>query len=355
MAIVLNDGYLLEGDAGDATQVDYTITGLDGTTLKMLASGQLAAAKATLYTAANVDTIAGITLFNTGAATAVNLYVNDGTSRQVVGIDSLGAGYHALFDGNKLSVYDENGSLQIETTAIAHASSHQNGGSDEISVTGLSGLLADDQHVLDAEVVAVAVAKATFDAHTILAATTDDTPVALEITEQTIPGRLTGGNIKALTVAELITLALSGTIPEDVGMLLDFALSADGKYVPIKQIVGTAGTNLAYGETIYFQAADSKWEKIDANAEASTKPLAGIVIVAGNENAAITVMLEGFIREDDWNWTAPGAPLFASAATAGGLVETAPAGSADCIRIMGHVIDANTIYFHPENAWDELA
>jgi hypothetical protein len=37
----------------------------------------------------------------------------------------------------------------------AHAASHQNGGADEISVTGLSGLLADDQHVLDSEVTAV--------------------------------------------------------------------------------------------------------------------------------------------------------------------------------------------------------
>ncbi len=34
----------------------------------------------------------------------------------------------------------------------AHAASHQNAGGDEISVAGLSGLLADDQHVLDAEV-----------------------------------------------------------------------------------------------------------------------------------------------------------------------------------------------------------
>ena len=37
----------------------------------------------------------------------------------------------------------------------AHAASHQNGGGDEISVAALSGLLADDQHVLDTEVTAV--------------------------------------------------------------------------------------------------------------------------------------------------------------------------------------------------------
>lgn len=40
----------------------------------------------------------------------------------------------------------------------AHAGSHQNGGADEINVGGLSGQLADDQHVKDAEVLAVAAA-----------------------------------------------------------------------------------------------------------------------------------------------------------------------------------------------------
>jgi hypothetical protein len=45
------------------------------------------------------------------------------------------------------------------TNAAAHNTKHQNGGADEIVVTGLSGLLADDQHVLDAEVLAVAAAK----------------------------------------------------------------------------------------------------------------------------------------------------------------------------------------------------
>jgi len=41
-------------------------------------------------------------------------------------------------------------------TPTAHKTTHQDGGSDEISATGLSGLLADDQHVLDTEVLAIA-------------------------------------------------------------------------------------------------------------------------------------------------------------------------------------------------------
>ncbi len=47
-----------------------------------------------------------------------------------------------------------------------------------------------------------AVPKATYDAHTVLAATTDNTPAAVTVGEQTIVGRKTGGNITALTVAE---------------------------------------------------------------------------------------------------------------------------------------------------------
>jgi len=45
----------------------------------------------------------------------------------------------------------------------AHKTSHQDAGADEISVAGLSGLLADDQHVLDAEAIAAVEAEATLD------------------------------------------------------------------------------------------------------------------------------------------------------------------------------------------------
>ncbi len=42
--------------------------------------------------------------------------------------------------------------------------------------------------------------KSLFDAQTILQATSDDTPVALTVTPQTLVGRLTGGNISAITI-----------------------------------------------------------------------------------------------------------------------------------------------------------
>jgi len=66
------------------------------------------------------------------------------------------------------------------STLYSHKTRHQDGGLDEISVTGLSGLLADDQHVQDAEVTAVAVAKSILtEQGDIFYASAPSTPAAL--------------------------------------------------------------------------------------------------------------------------------------------------------------------------------
>jgi hypothetical protein len=52
-----------------------------------------------------------------------------------------------------------------------------------------------------------------YDANTILAATTDNTPVAITVAEQTIIGRKTGGNITALTAAEVNTILGGSVLP----------------------------------------------------------------------------------------------------------------------------------------------
>ena len=53
------------------------------------------------------------------------------------------------------------------------------------------------------------VAKTLFDAHSILAATSDDTPAKLTVGEQTVVGRITSGNIVALTATQLSALTHS--------------------------------------------------------------------------------------------------------------------------------------------------
>jgi hypothetical protein len=50
------------------------------------------------------------------------------------------------------------------------------------------------------------VKKALYDANTVLAATSDDTPAAVTVAEQTLVGRITGGDIAALTASQVRTL-----------------------------------------------------------------------------------------------------------------------------------------------------
>ena len=50
------------------------------------------------------------------------------------------------------------------------------------------------------------VLKTLFDAQSVLAATADNTPAALTVTEQTLVGRITGGNVAALSVGDVQTL-----------------------------------------------------------------------------------------------------------------------------------------------------
>ncbi len=58
------------------------------------------------------------------------------------GDGSAGSPLEVSVDGVSVTI---NGSNQLQAVAGPHAASHQNGGGDEISVTGLSGLLADPQ------------------------------------------------------------------------------------------------------------------------------------------------------------------------------------------------------------------
>ena len=98
----------------------------------------------------------------------------------------------------------------IESGATADQSA------SEVSVTDSGGYtLQTDVEGVTQELYANKVDKATLDAHTVLYATTDDTPAALTVTEQTVVGRATGGNISAIAIdSDLSTVSASdNTIP----------------------------------------------------------------------------------------------------------------------------------------------
>ena len=159
--ICLNDTDTLEGGASIDAVVDYTVHGLVGTTFTNIAQGKLSSTDPTiLYTAGAAISIVSIIFVNThSAAVTVNLYLdpaNAGTPRRLISKNlSLDVGHSMHFDGARITVMNASGQILGTAAAAAHGPTHQKDGSDEISVAGLSGLLADDQHVLDAEVLAL--------------------------------------------------------------------------------------------------------------------------------------------------------------------------------------------------------
>ena len=72
--------------------------------------------------------------------------------------------------------------------------------------TFVDGQLTKVRPILTAGTIAKLVATSLFDANTILAADTDNTPAALEVAEQRLVGRVTDGNIAALTGAEVASI-----------------------------------------------------------------------------------------------------------------------------------------------------
>ncbi|MEW6187861.1 MAG: LamG domain-containing protein, partial [Thermodesulfobacteriota bacterium] len=93
-----------------------------------------------------------------------------------------------------------------------------------LTLTAFSGFVKATAGVLSAaalaagdipDISATYVPKSLFDAHTILYATTDNTPAALTVTEQTLVGRVTGGNITAISIdADLSAVSANDdTIP----------------------------------------------------------------------------------------------------------------------------------------------
>jgi len=160
---------------------------------------------------------------------------------------------------------------------------------------------------------------------------------------------------EVMSVATSITLLLGSALPENVAIILDPALSADGKYSGIVE-TGIAGATLAFGDLVYLAVADSRWELVDADAEATTFGKIGIcVLAAASDGSATTILLYGKVRADAvFPALTIGAPVFAGT-TAGDIQTTAPSGAADIIRIIGYGNTADELFFCPSPDYFEHA
>lgn len=133
------------------------------------------------------------------------------------------------------------------------------------------------------------VLKSLFDAQSVLAATADNTPAALTVTEQTFVGRKTGGNVQALSATEARAIlnvedgadVTDATNVANAGAVMESDYSAKGVLI-VGTGVGTAGA-LTVGTNGYALVADS----------GETTGLKYAAVASGDFKADGTVLMTG--------------------------------------------------------------
>jgi len=120
----------------------------------------------------------------------------------------------------------------------------------------------------------------------------------------------------------------------------------------------TSGTIINFGSTsvtagyYYVLNSSSGWDDTQADAESTSKGLIAIARATGTANN-VGMLLEGIYKDASHGFTI-GAPLYLSAADNNLVTTTAPSGSSEVVRVMGYAIDANHIYFKPDNTWVKI-
>jgi hypothetical protein len=142
-------------------------------------------------------------------------------------------------------------------------------------------------------------------------------------------------------------------LPENAAVILDQSLSADGKYCGTVR-AGTAGATLAFGDLIYLDPTDGRWELVDANsaaaADGDARGLIGMCVqAAASDGDATTVLYNGVIRADAaFPNLGVGQPVYASE-SAGDVTTTQPTTSGVVIRVVGFSINNNEMLFAPSS------
>lgn len=316
--------------------------------------------------------IKNLTVYNADTATITfTISLNDNWTKRVILKKQLWAGTQWIYDSTAA-----NGSWDVVWPSSAT--------NEHIAVfdwtTGK--LLKDWGATVDS-----LVPKSTYDAHTILAATTDNTPAALTVWEQTVVGRATGWNIAALAIdsdlssvsanndtipsakatkayADLMLPLTWGTMTgniqlwENTSLDNNPSLSADGKYTGIA-ITWTAWATLAFWDLIYLDPTDSRRELADANIAAwsdwDARWILWICVLAASWDWQPTkILLHWVVRADT---AFPSLTINAQAyvsETAWDITNTAPTTSWAIVRVVWWWLTADALYFNPSSDWAEV-
>ena len=119
---------------------------------------------------------------------------------------------------------------------------------------------------------------------------------------------------------------------------------SDDSYDGVVLTGWNCGETIAQWDAVYLDDTANEWLIADVDA-AGKFPARGVVVAGCTDGNPGTVLVQGVIRNDGWNWAANGATLFLSdAGTGTPFTVTAPSTAGDCVQVVGFVLNDDQVY-----------
>lgn len=168
-----------------------------------------------------------------------------------------------------------------------------------------------------------------------------------------------------VTTADVSTTAhgLAPKAPNNANVFLNGV----GQYSNPNSLNSAPGNNSFSGPTVTLTAAQnlSQWDVCYVNVASKMARGSGLLYASSvifamatqaiNTDATGTFLLpNSFVRNDSWSWTAGGV-LYLSVTTAGGMTQTAPSSTGQCVTVLGVALSSTVVYFDPQLVIVEIA
>ena len=177
---------------------------------------------------------------------------------------------------------------------------------------------------------------------------TNDTDTGIYL-EGTGNMALTAGGSATLTLESTAVTAKTNIVLDAADIQLDTAVSAATSSGTIIKFGSTL--SMAAGQVVYGANSMGSLVWAGTDADSGTKNILGLAL--GTSPTSDGILLNGIYHEASHGFTV-GLPLYIST-TPTEMTTTAPSGSGDYVRVVGYAIDANHIYFCPDNTWVEIS
>lgn len=166
------------------------------------------------------------------------------------------------------------------------------------------------------------------------------------------PTSMTIGHVSS-SATSTIEFGSSGVQVNNLNYALLNATPADLDYSGITTGL-TANENQGFGDAVFINAT-SEAQLGDASTIATAYCL-GLCVATVTTGNTGTYLLQGFARNDTWNWT-PGEPIYLSltGTTTNTLTQTKPSATNEVVQILGMATHVDRIYWNPNLVQIEIA